>query len=49
MGYKGLQGVTKGDRVYKKLQLVTRSYNRLKEDTRDYRGLEGITHNLFSK
>ena len=34
---------------YKRLQLVTRSYNELNEDTRGYRRLEGITDNLFSK
>ena len=38
--------MTKSDR---ELQKVTVGYNGLKEDTRGYRGLKGITDNLFAK
>ena len=40
MGYKGLQGVTGGNRV---LQGVTRGYRELQGVTRDYKGLQGVT------
>ena len=46
--YRGLQGVTRGDRGYKRLQGVTRGDRGLQGVTRGYRGLQGIIQTFFT-
>ena len=40
--YRGLQGVTRGERGYKRLQGVTGGYKGWQGDTRGYQGWQGL-------